>query len=498
MKRMELDNKEKNTASTWKQKCFKVLLLLLLCFTFVAIFSSNKNRSDYYVLADEDDSESSDDSNEDSGGSSVNRMENDLNIVKRSKQNAQELLEMYQSYKVDVVDYIDKLDDKLLQLEDDLINMQQQQDGIQENLDLVQKELKDDKITESKQYAAMKLRVKYLYEHGNYSFLDALAGSTSFGDMLNRSAIASQVQDYDSNLLKGYRESLQAISDKEAFISNAQQELAQITLDLEVEKDSVDALMADKSAELKTYNDNIEVASKLISSYESAETQVENAIAAAESAAASASSDDEEWAEELPEEYTGGQFIWPVPGHYNISSPFGYRIHPLLGTRRLHGGIDISCPTGSGVYAGGDGVVTVATYSSSAGNYVMISHGGGLCTVYMHNSKLLVSKGDKVSRGDKIALSGSTGWSTGPHCHFSVRKNGNYVNPKPYLQGKSSDDDYSASDVEDTASDNNKYEKEDNSSKKKDTSKYTTEADDQGDKGSKSSDLKDDSDPDSE
>lgn len=488
-------NKELETIRTTsrKSKCLKVFLLLALCATFVCIFSSNKNRSDYYVLAEEDDFEEAGDADEEAFDvNSVEGMQHNLSDIRRSKQNAQELLDAYKSYKVDIVDYIDKLDRKLIEIEDDLVNMQQQQDGIEENLDKVQKELDSDKITESKQYAAMKLRVKYLYEHGNYSFLDALAGSTSFGDMLNRSAIASRVQDYDSNLLKGYRESLKAISDKERFISNAQQQLAQITLDLQVEKDSVDALIADKSDELEIYNDNIEHASKLISSYEASETQVENDIAAAESA-----EDSEEWAEDLPEEYTGGQFIWPVPGHYKISSPFGYRIHPLLGTRRLHGGIDISCSTGCGVYAGGDGVVTVATYSSSAGNYVVINHGGGLCTVYMHNSKLLVSKGDKVNRGDKIALSGSTGWSTGPHCHFAVRKNGKYVNPKPYLQGKSSEDDYSASDVEDTVNENNKYEK-DESSTKKENQKYTTEADDQGDEESKSSDLKDDGDPDSE
>lgn len=466
------------------------MLIGIFCLGFCVFFSSGDGIYTSRILAEEEDRDT------EATTQSVKNMKENLESLKSSKETAKDLLQDFQSLKDDVVNYIDKLDNKLMELEDDLVNMQQQQSGIQGNLDKVQAELDADRRTEQQQYSAMKLRIRYLYEHGNYSFMDALTGSTSFGDMLNRSAAASMIQQYDSELLTDYRKALDAISEKESYISAKQTELAQITLDLETERDAVDALITDKSEELETYNSNIKAAGSLIKAYEKAEQEQEQEIAAAEAAYLD---DSDEMYAELPAEYTGGKFLWPAPGHYQITSKFGYRTHPLTGARRLHGGIDIAVPTGCGIYAGADGVVAVSTYSSSAGNYVLINHGGGLCTVYMHNSKLLVSVGDKVKRGQKIALSGSTGWSTGPHCHFGVRLNGKYVNPIPYLKStkSSNEDDYSDDEVQDTNRDDT-ITTPTTEETEEDTSRYTTEADDTGDNGDKSSDLKDDSDPDSE
>ena len=123
---------------------------------------------------------------------------------------------------------------------------------------------------------------------------------------------------------------------------------------------------------------------------------------------------------------------WPVPGHSRISSPFGYRIHPVLGTQRFHSGIDIPAPVGTPIVAAKPGIVITASYMGSYGNVVMIDH-GDIVTVYGHNSVLKVSVGQQVSAGQVIALAGSTGRSTGPHCHFEVRVGGRPVNPLGFV-----------------------------------------------------------------
>ena len=126
---------------------------------------------------------------------------------------------------------------------------------------------------------------------------------------------------------------------------------------------------------------------------------------------------------------------WPAGGR--ISSGFGMREHPRFGGRKFHTGIDITMPVGTPLHATADGVVSFADRSGGNGNIVVIEHGHGLTSVYAHNSKNLVKPGQAVKRGDVIAYSGSTGISTGPHVHYEVWRNGQSVNPAPFLEGKS-------------------------------------------------------------
>ena len=127
-------------------------------------------------------------------------------------------------------------------------------------------------------------------------------------------------------------------------------------------------------------------------------------------------------------------FAFPAPSMTRISDEYGERIHPTLGVQQFHNGVDLAAPNGSPILAAYDGEVVAAAYSGSMGNYIMIDHGDSLYTIYMHASALYVSKGDLVTKGQQIAAVGSTGRSTGPHLHFSVRKNGSYVSPWGYLK----------------------------------------------------------------
>ena len=126
--------------------------------------------------------------------------------------------------------------------------------------------------------------------------------------------------------------------------------------------------------------------------------------------------------------------MWPSNTTRLVTSPYGYRIHPVTGKSRFHAGIDIGAAHGTSILAANDGVVIVSGYNSGGyGNYVVINHGGGYTTLYAHCSSLLVSVGQKVSRGQVIARCGSTGMSTGPHIHFEVQVNGTTTNPMQYF-----------------------------------------------------------------
>ena len=132
--------------------------------------------------------------------------------------------------------------------------------------------------------------------------------------------------------------------------------------------------------------------------------------------------------------YTGGTFRWPTDQTTLVTSDYSMRTHPTLGVYKQHTGIDIGASYGTDVLAGGDGTVLISGWNNAYGWMVVIDHGGGVTTLYGHNSKLLVSAGEQVSRGQVIAKVGSTGYSTGPHIHFEVNVNGSPVNPWNYLQ----------------------------------------------------------------
>jgi murein DD-endopeptidase MepM/ murein hydrolase activator NlpD len=126
-----------------------------------------------------------------------------------------------------------------------------------------------------------------------------------------------------------------------------------------------------------------------------------------------------------------GQLCWPVSGR--ISSPFGWRMHPILRKKKYHSGIDLAVSTGTAVKAADSGRVLVSGWQGGYGNFIALDHGKGISTCYGHNSRLLVKAGELVKKGQTIAFSGNTGLSTGPHLHFEVRVNGNPVNPLGYL-----------------------------------------------------------------
>ena len=221
----------------------------------------------------------------------------------------------------------------------------------------------------------------------------------------------------------------------------------------EIQEYQMSMLIDQKNGEIEKYESEISTKEDAIKEYEAMIASQNATIAALEASILKAEREAEALQKELEEsglsdndidssssskpvttqQVFSGPFCMPAPSYTRVSDDYGNRIHPILGVKQFHNGIDFAAPGGSPILAAQSGTVIAAAYSSTMGNYIMINHGGGVITIYMHASALYVSAGQTVTKGQKIAAVGSTGRSTGNHLHFSVRVNGSYVSPWSYL-----------------------------------------------------------------
>jgi murein DD-endopeptidase MepM/ murein hydrolase activator NlpD len=213
-----------------------------------------------------------------------------------------------------------------------------------------------------------------------------------------------------------------------------QDEMAATKRSLRYEKKKIEQLSEEKARQVKIYQGLLDDSKQQASSYATQIAEQEAEIEALMKEKRDSIAAKENAGETVQVLNVTGDYAWPLPVSGRISSGFGYRSAPTAGASTYHKGVDIAVDSGTKVLATKEGKVVTATYSSSAGNYIAIYHGDGLYSYYMHCSQLNVSVGDKVEQGQVIARSGSTGISTGPHLHFAVFKNGNYVNPMYYVK----------------------------------------------------------------
>ena len=286
---------------------------------------------------------------------------------------------------------------------------------------------------EASQYDAMKLRIKNMYERGSNFYLEAIFSAESFADMLNRADYIEKITESDQRILENFKTTREYVEVCKTQLEEEQALLEEAKIDVEKEQASLETLISEKQTEINAYEADINNQETLLKEYE-AEIASRNAEIKALEDAVKAEQAALEAASNPKRTYDGGMFAWPAPSYTRISDDYGNRMHPTLKVNKFHNGIDMAAPGGSPILAAYNGTVVAAAYSSSMGNYIMIDHGDNLYTIYMHASALYVSKGAEVVKGQKIAAVGTTGRSTGNHLHFSVRLNGNYVNPWGYLK----------------------------------------------------------------
>ena len=372
-----------------------------------------------------------------------------VSSMEEEKKKVESTLKELEGKKSDTAAYVKELDRNLSALAGELTKLEGDISQKEEQIEEAKVELETAKITENRQYEDMKLRIQYMYENGQTGLLESMMQSESIAELLNRAEYASQITSYDRKMLEEYRKTRQEVALKEEALKTEHQELLTLQDSTKAKQSSVKTLMASKEAELASYETKIASAQGEIDQYnadikaqEEHMARVEAEIRRKEEEARKA--EEARRAEEAKKNQSsaGGDstvkkgntnFIWPCPASGRISSAFGDRSSPTEGASTNHKGIDIPAPSGSSIVAAADGKVVISTYSYSAGNYIMIDHGGGLTTVYMHCSQLLVKEGETVKQGQTIAKVGSTGYSTGPHLHFGVRSGGSYVNPSGYV-----------------------------------------------------------------
>ena len=265
-------------------------------------------------------------------------------------------------------------------------------------------------------------RLRNMYKNGTIGFVDVLLDSGSFTEFLTNLDMVEKVYSSDKEVLTGLQDAYDEIDKKKKEVEKLQTELNESKKVADSEKSTLEASKATvekQKAEISA--SNTETQKMLDSLKADAAAMSQNAV---ENGSSSSDSS-----------YTGGAMAWPVPsvGTSNITSIFGWRTHPIFGVGRGHTGVDIGASYGSSVVAANPGRVIYAGWYGGYGNCVQIDHGGGVVTLYGHNSSLNVSVGQQVSRGQTIAYIGSTGYSTGPHCHFEVILDGVQVDPLDYI-----------------------------------------------------------------
>lgn len=362
-----------------------------------------------------------------------------LPVQAETVQDAQKQVDELQQQKDSVQAEKNSVEEELKKIATQMEETQKKLDAKQAEITQAEEDLVQAKVEENTQYQSMKIRIKYMYENGNTEFIEVLAESENISDFLNKTEYISQLSTYDRDKLKEFQKTVKAVEEQEAALQAEYQELNTLQTDLVDQQTQAQNLLKEKDVKLA------DLSSQLGSKMETLQKLVAEEKRRQEEAEAAKQQQQQQQQQQNPP--AGGGSVVTPPTSGNVSSGSGYFTHPCPGMTYQssyfgeirefeiggHKGNDYAAPVGTPTYAAAAGRVIIAGYSSSAGNWVVIDHGNGLVTKYMHHSSICVSAGQYVERGQQIGAVGSTGQSTGPHLHFQVEKNGVAVSPDQYF-----------------------------------------------------------------
>ena len=315
---------------------------------------------------------------------------------------------------------VEKLSLQISEKREEITTLEAEEESLMVYIEEAQTSL--DEYTEKyeTQKALLEKRLVAMYEMGEVKYLDVLLNSESLSDFLSRYYLVSEITRSDYELVSSVRENKEQMESLTESLKEKKEELEQDKIDKEKYEISLSNMEILKNNKINQLNAEELAIYQQIEQYK---TEIESIEAEIKQIAL----------QNIGEIYIGGTMIWPTPGYTTITSNFGMRTHPITGIYKLHTGVDIGAPYGAMFVAANDGVVVKAEMNSAYGNMVVIDHGGGVMTLYAHGSEILVEVGQTVTQGTAVLKVGSTGYSTGPHAHFEIRINGEYVNPLDYI-----------------------------------------------------------------
>ena len=294
-------------------------------------------------------------------------------------------------------------------------------------------ELEEAKEVEAEQKEALRVRMRAMEENGKLSYFSILFNASSFTEFLSMLDDINMIMEYDKDLEQEYIEARETVEEVKAEYEATQEENEKTKGELEEKKAALEVQIEEANQVIVALEADMEEAEKQydakLAEEQALRSQVDTLIKQLE-----------EQQKQQQQQNPGviipsgsGTFMWPLPSSHYISSPFGYRIHPISGKKKLHAGTDIGGTQGAPILAADSGTVVLAAYNGGYGNCVSISHGGGNSTLYGHMSAIAVSAGQAVNKGDVIGYVGSTGYSTGPHLHFEVKIGGQLCDPMSFF-----------------------------------------------------------------
>ena len=337
-----------------------------------------------------------------------------------------------------VSEQLRQIEEQLRQATAELGTIKEQRVAVENDITLNERQLAEaQKRLEGRESVFYK-RVRDIYINGRLSYLDVVIGSKDFSDFANRLEVLKRIIDSDITLINEIKKERADIEAHKQKLEADRAKLVELEKAALAKQAEIEQKKAERNVVLQKAQNDRATAMQAIEELNASSAQVSAMLkerqaaraAAAAAAAAAAQSSGGQGASDNWVQGTG-QLGWPVSGE--ITSPYGYRVHPIWGTTIYHSGIDIGVDEGTPVHAADGGVVVWSGWMGGYGYAVVIDHGNGLSTLYGHNSELAVDEGQSVAKGQVISYAGSTGNSTGPHVHFEVRANGDPVDPMGYL-----------------------------------------------------------------